>query len=210
MFHLIVDVETTGFPRRDATLDEQPRITEFCGIICNDLGKEVQAVSFLCNPGIRIPNIVSEKTGIADSMVKDALPFREHSDKVSAMLRVSDVLVAHNLKFDMKMLGYEFERCGMEFPVPKNQICTMEEAKPLFGNKRPKLIDLHKFFFQEEFESHRAESDARAAARCYFEIFDLEDFEDFAELPYNSYSKDDHPDDAAAVEAGGLRISIET
>jgi len=86
--------------------------------------------------------------------------------------------VAHNLKFDESVLGAEFIRAGLENPLAKlKRICTMQAStsycriEGMYGFKWPTLEELHRHLFGEApTAAHSASGDARACARCFFEL----------------------------------------
>ena len=90
----------------------------------------------------------------------------------------AEVLVAHNISFDEKIVGAEFLRNGMEnIIVPKKRICTMQSTTDFcaipgpYGNKWPKLSELHFKLFGSNFEeAHNAAADIGATARCFWEL----------------------------------------
>ena len=87
-------------------------------------------------------------------------------------------LIAHNMQFDEKILGAEFLRMGCLNRLDgKAKKCTMQASTDYckipgpYGNKWPKLEELHKKLFRENFDNaHSALADVRACSRCYFEL----------------------------------------
>src|SRR5690606_38195600 len=83
----------------------------------------------------------------------------------------SQVMVAHNISFDEKVVGCEFHRLKMPDPVPKKEkVCTMESSiefckLPGRGGRyrRANLSDLYTMLFNEGFDNaHNASFDVRA------------------------------------------------
>jgi DNA polymerase-3 subunit epsilon len=82
------------------------------------------------------------------------------------------------MSFDESVMGSEFIRAGVpNILTEKKRICTMRETTDLlalpgaYGNKFPKLIELHKFLFGNEFEgAHNALTDISATAKCFWEL----------------------------------------
>jgi len=91
-------------------------------------------------------------------------------------LEKSNVIVGHNVCFDIYILKHELWRRGRQRALDalrdKKVFCTMKFACIKFGwPKYPKLIELHKFLFQKEFENaHNALSDVRACANCFISL----------------------------------------
>lgn len=82
------------------------------------------------------------------------------------------------MSFDEKIVGAEFIRVGFVNSIPtKKRICTMQAATDFcgipgyYGNKWPKLSELHSKLFQEDFdEAHNAAVDIQITAKCFWEL----------------------------------------
>lgn len=169
MRHLIFDTETTGLVKNSLTA-KQPRLIEFCAVLWNDEDGDEQEHGWLFNPGIPIPPVVSKVCQITDEMVFAAPTFAEKAPAIRALLMLADVMVAHNLSFDLQILTSEFLRADtadVKFP---RGICTVEATEHLLGY-RLKLSLLHRHLFDEDMTgAHRASADVRALLRCYKEL----------------------------------------
>jgi len=169
MKHLIFATETTGLPR-NTIAQKQPRVIEFAGIIWDDDTNDEQEHVWLFNPGIPIPPEAIKISHITDEMVKDAPAFADKAPAIRALLVLADVVVAHNLFFDMHMLANEFRRAETaDVKWPKG-VCTVEATEHIQGH-RLNLASLHRVLFNEDFKgAHRAIEDVRALLRCYREL----------------------------------------
>lgn len=86
--------------------------------------------------------------------------------------------MAHNMSFDEKIIGSEFLRNGFQNAIPmKQKICTMQSTIDFcvipgyYGNKWPKLSELHTKLFVYDFEeAHNAMVDINATAKCFWEL----------------------------------------
>ncbi|MBC8343106.1 MAG: 3'-5' exonuclease, partial [Bacteroidetes bacterium] len=95
-----------------------------------------------------------------------------------SLVKRAEVLVAHNMSFDEKIVGAEFLRAGLQNPIPKKtKICTMQSTTDFcaingpYGYKWPKLSELHYKLFQSGFdEAHNAAVDITATAKCFWEL----------------------------------------
>jgi len=99
----------------------------------------------------------------------------------------ADRLVAHNMEFDLKILSSELYRLGLSEEVlllnKKNKICTMKTTTELcnipgkWGKpKWPKLVELHKFLFDKEFENaHHAQCDVDATVNCFYRLMEMDE-----------------------------------
>jgi DNA polymerase III epsilon subunit-like protein len=179
MIHLLFDTETTNLVHNSLQpLTKQPRIIEFFGLFLDDKADwaEVGTVHSYINPGVPIPEKVTEITRITDAMLVGKPSWKEFQTSVSAALQRADVVVAHNLSYDMTVVEFEYERngglhsAGTMPPWPERRICTVEATEHIKGF-RLSLTNLHLELFGEGFEkAHSAENDVRAMARCYKEL----------------------------------------
>ncbi len=78
--------------------------------------------------------------------------FIDFVDEIYADLCSAEMVVAHNISFDVMFLRKELERCGKDFPCG-NLFCTMKQSTPVckiprsrgVGYKYPKLSELCDF-----------------------------------------------------------------
>lgn len=177
------DTETTGFPVKEGTLDQQPYIVQFAAIVweIDDDGNytEKERHNILIKPRIPIPFSSSQVHGLYDKDVEDAPYIEEVMDKIIKVLNGADVSSGHNISFDETVLNYELDRIGRSGEYTPNQvICTMKSSKEYcklqgrgFSYKPPKLAELHKFLFNEWFEgAHDAMIDVEATMRSLVEL----------------------------------------
>ena len=95
-----------------------------------------------------------------------------------SLISESEILVAHNISFDEKIVGAEFLRAGMKNTITsKKKICTMQSSTDFcaingpYGYKWPKLSELHYKLFNSYFEeAHNAANDISATAKCFWEL----------------------------------------
>lgn len=169
MRSLLLDTETTDLITNSLQpLERQPRIIEFFGLSLMEL-EEGGTLGFRCNPGIKIPEVVTNITGITDAMVADEPPFSTHAADVKRLIEAHDEVVAHNLSYDKAVIDIEMKRCGLTVDWPE-LICTVEQSIHYKGF-RLSLAALYEFLFKENFTgAHRAETDVRAMARCFIEM----------------------------------------
>jgi DNA polymerase-3 subunit epsilon len=88
------------------------------------------------------------------------------------------VMVSHNMQFDHMVVGAEIYRCHRQAINKPIRICTKERStvyckmpKRGGGYKWPKLMELHQFLFQKDFENaHDALADVIALKDCFFEL----------------------------------------
>lgn len=109
------DTETTGFPTRGGTLDQQPYIVQFAAIegeYSNGEYTEIARHDIMIRPAISIPFASSQVHGIYDKDVADKLTFAAHADEILRVLNRADIVSGHNVEFDEEILGYELARIG--------------------------------------------------------------------------------------------------
>jgi DNA polymerase-3 subunit epsilon len=144
---VVVDVETTGVYSHD-------RVIEVAAVTLSATGEIVDEWDTLVNPERDVgPTHIH---GITGSMVSAAPRFVE---VVPALTRRLDgeILVAHNLPFDSRMLSSEYGRAGSYLSVGRG-ICTLSMSR----QRLEVACSNHRF---EIGNHHRALADARATAK---------------------------------------------
>jgi DNA polymerase III epsilon subunit-like protein len=182
--YLFFDTETTGLPKNwkapVTDLNNWPRLVQLAYLYYDKDGSKISGGDSIIKPeGFSIPDAASKIHGISNAKAN-----REGKLLISVLqnfqtwLNQAEVLVAHNMSFDEKILGAEFLRAGMGNPLPlKRKICTMESSTSFcaisgpYGYKWPKLSELHYKLFRTGFEeAHNAAVDINATARCFWEL----------------------------------------
>jgi len=181
------DTETTGLYIKGAPLRAQPFLVEFGGISYDikPSGEMVlsEKIHFYVKPPIKIPQDASRIHGINDATVAKSKDFAYHSISILTNLFLADLIIGHNISYDMNVLYFELLRIGKDkgFTDLKDSCyCTMKNStdvvqiKNQYGkNKWPKLTELHKFLFGCDFDgAHSALSDIEATARCFIELME--------------------------------------
>lgn len=93
-------------------------------------------------------------TGLTPSIVRDlsaGLGFADHADEIWRDFVSADVLVAHNITFDVRFLEVEFRRVGLSFDVWEKCFCTMRRFASVL--KLPGRGSFYKMPSLEEFAS---------------------------------------------------------
>jgi DNA polymerase-3 subunit epsilon len=109
-------------------------------------------------------------TGITQQMVDAAPPPEEVLPRLARMLE-GRVLLAHNARFDVRVLRQAFDRAALEWPAPPT-LCTVSLARrfaPL-ARKRSLAPLAHSLGIEVE-EAHRALPDALTCARVFCALF---------------------------------------
>lgn len=91
-----------------------------------------------------------------------------------------DILVAHNLNFDHRIVWAEFIRAGRQPRSGLHKICTMQKSTNVTkipsarGYKWPKLEELYRHLFAKEIENaHDALADVVACKDCFFKLVEM-------------------------------------
>ena len=182
--YLFFDTETTGLPRTYHApahhVENWPRLVQLAWIVTDASGAEQRQANFIIRPdGFTIPwrsvwvhRITTAKARREGVALGDAL------DAFVADVDKAEVLIAHNMAFDEKIVGAELLRGGRRDIVALTpRRCTMKWSKQYVGLpgrdglKFPTLLELHRKLFGRRFRgAHDALADVRACARCYFEL----------------------------------------
>lgn len=184
MRYLFFDTETTGLPgnwRGPVTdLANWPRLVQLAYVIYDDNEVKLKEENHLIKPeGFTIPGKASAIHGISQQRaLREGKPLVCVLNRFAADIQASDLLVAHNMSFDEKIVGAEFLRNGRaDHTNEKRKLCTMHVAAAYcaipgyYGYKWPTLQELHKKLFGRGFEdAHDAYIDVKATVKCFFEL----------------------------------------
>jgi DNA polymerase III epsilon subunit-like protein len=181
---LFFDTETTGVPRNYSApisdVDNWPRLIQIGWALFDIDGTEIDAIEYVIKPdGFIIPEAASKIHGITTAIAKEkGIKLQDALSKFSDAVLSVPILVGHNIAFDENIIGSEFLRCNMENVILlKQRMCTMKlsvnfcKLPGSYGYKWPKLNELYKILFHSEMgRSHNALADARATAKCFFQL----------------------------------------
>lgn len=154
--YAVVDIETTGGKYNEEGITEIA-IYKFDGL------KVVDQFISLVNPEKPIQPFVVNLTGINNDMLRNAPKFYEVARRIVEITE-DCVLVAHNAKFDYRILRTEFKRLGFDFE--RRSLCTVELSKKLIpGQASYSLGKLVRALGIPLSDRHRASGDAQATVR---------------------------------------------
>jgi DNA polymerase III epsilon subunit-like protein len=204
---LIFDTETTGLPQSKIisqdTLDKWPHIVQYSFIIFDtSLNTIVEIKDYIIRlqDGLLIPSESTAIHGITNEISeKDGVSIEVALKDFFDTLKEVDLLVGHNIGFDINMIYIELLRIiyfkdyhpnlisSYKFDLHfltnyKNIYCTMQESVDLcnikavtkFGKeytKFPKLSELHETLFQTTPKNlHNSLIDILITLRCYMKL----------------------------------------
>jgi DNA polymerase III epsilon subunit family exonuclease len=154
---IVVDLETTGL---EPNLD---RIIEIGAVkVLN--GEIVDEWGTLVNPGIFVPDVVTNITGITTEMLQDAPSFDDVKEEYLSFFDDNAIFVAHNVDFDRDFLNSHLTQHSSK-PMVGPYMCTFKLAKQVHPNlSKYSLGSLAELFDVDLQQAHRAVHDARATA----------------------------------------------
>lgn len=194
---LFFDTETTGLPKYYyepyTNIDNWPRLVQLSWIIEDSDQKKLEERDFIIKPdGFIIPEKATKIHHIRNDWAE-----RNGKDLFTVLhefysyLIEADLLVGHNIEFDINIVAAEFFRLGNKFPELKKCakqldsmpiFCTMEtgayytKIETYNGEyKWPKLKELYRHLFGHDFKgAHNSLEDIRATRECFWEMLRLD------------------------------------
>lgn len=182
--YLFFDTETTGLPMNyHAPLEDLgnwPRLVQLAWLVYDKKGEKTAQGDFIIKPeGFIIPEQASGVHGITtERALAEGIDLKETLLNFADAIRENQIIIAHNMSFDEKIIGAEFLRKRILHDLFNTiRVCTKEEATDYcqipgnYGYKWPRLDELHTKLFGKNFEdAHNALADVEACARCFFEL----------------------------------------
>jgi DNA polymerase-3 subunit epsilon len=182
--YLIFDCETTGLPRNwkapISDLANWPRVIQLAWSLFDKADQPLESMTRLVQPdGFTIPGDVQRIHGITtERALAEGIKLPTVLEKFSGAVERSEIIIAHNVRFDESVISAEYLRLRLKPPfADKKRICTMVQSTELchiqgpYGYKWPTLSQLHRELFQSGYEeAHDAGADVAACAKCFFEL----------------------------------------
>ena len=194
---LIIDVETTGLPKRDnLSYGQNPsyknlemydscRIVQISMMLCNKKFEEISFEDFIIKADdFSIGN--SSFHGITDEISKnEGKSFSEVAEIVLTYVKKASHIVAHNANFDFPVLCSELYRHNLSNIIAeletKKILCTMKHTKLMvgaknnYGIKYPSLAELYKFVIKEDIQNaHNSKYDVINLHKIVKALYDSE------------------------------------
>ena len=148
------DLETTGI---NVVSD---RIVEISILRISQKGEE-DILTQRINPGIPIPQKVTEIHGISDEDVKDEPGFKEVAKKLAKFIEGCDLGGYNCNKFDIPLLAEEFLRVGVDVGFKKRKVV---DVQVIFHKMEQRTLSAaYKFYCSKNLDdAHSAQADTRA------------------------------------------------
>ena len=196
---IVFDTETTGLiPKKSSLYSKKvnnPYIVQLSWLVFDTIKNKLDGtydyIVKLPN-GVTIPKEASDIHKITNEIMKEkghdigCVLGKFYNDLIKC-----NMLIAHNITFDKKMLSIEFYRNGYGKHFIKNkynEYCTMTMGTPICNitmiskwNGKPfvrfcKLIELHEKLFNETPNNlHNSLIDILVCFRCYYKIYNGKD-----------------------------------
>lgn len=165
--YVSLDLETTGLePKKD-------RIIEIGAVKIRD-GQIQETYATLVDPQTKIPERITELTGISSQMV-EGKPFGQEAVKGLLDFCGELPLLGHNIMFDYSFVKHSAVNMGMDFE--KKGMDTLKLARNLLPDLESKsLQNLRQYYHLPQEEAHRALEDALTTFRLYERL--REEFEE--------------------------------
>lgn len=204
---LFFDTETTGLPldydEPYTNVKNWPRLVQLSWILEDTETNEVTEHDFIIKPeGFIIPYSATKIHHIKhDWAERNGKPIKSVLSKFELDILQADLLVGHNIEFDLNIVAAEFYRLkknnrgvvgtGTIQPIIKNLLskptnCTMKDGADFTKievpykdeYKWPKLAELYRHFFGHDFKgAHNSLDDIRATRECFWEMNSIEELE---------------------------------
>ena len=181
--YVVIDIETTGL---------SPQWDEIIEVAALKLlnGEIVDKYQTLLKPSFPVDPFISELTGITNKMLETAPIFDDIYQDLQHFIG-DNILVGHNVNFDINFLYDEFE--SRNIILSNNFIDTMRISRRLFKDERhhrlSDLIQRHNIIIDKDL--HRAEVDINATNKA-FEIFKqyiIDQKIDLEKFPKKNYNR---------------------
>ena len=194
MRFIVFDTETTGLPKdKKASVEKSdawPYIVQFSWLIYDDVADKIPKIrDYIVKlpDGMDVPEESSRIHGITtEKMLMEGLPIKEVLREFTSDFLNCQMLIAHNMEFDSKVIQAEYCRNSAINWLGRHrkiEYCTMIYGKKFtnivrpsrFHNgtyqKPPKLIELHKALFKTDPNNlHNSLVDVFVCFRCFHEM----------------------------------------
>lgn len=197
---IVFDTETTGLIPKNSNLyskkSNNPYIVQLSWLVFDTIKNKLDGTyDYIVKlpDGVTIPKEASDIHKITNKIMKEkGHDIGDVLSKFYKDLIQCNMLIAHNITFDKKMLSIEFYRNGYGKHFIKNkynEYCTMTMGTPICNIRVPskwkknetyvrycKLIELHQKLFNETPNNlHNSLIDILICFRCYYKMYNGKD-----------------------------------
>jgi DNA polymerase-3 subunit epsilon len=180
----VLDTETTGLLPRNPiftleNVNTYPHIVQLSWVMLDTETLKLKEYDYIISAST-IPEDSTAIHGITQSMnTAQGFRFDLIYDILQLCLEECDLIIGHNLEFDIQMLKVECMRYNISVNWNKPTYCTMKNTTHIckilkennYGYKWPKLSELHEFLFEESPSNlHNALIDVIVCLRCYYQL----------------------------------------
>jgi len=194
MYVLTFDTETTGLPKsRNASIEDSsqwPYIVQLTFMLYNTETRKIEMLEddiIKMENGTEITKESSEIHKITQEMSEErGIPIKDAIIKFALALEQANVLVAHNIEFDKKIIQAECHRMGytnifnernyiyydtMLFGTHITKLTRITKYNKVVS-KYPKLVELHENLFESRPKNlHNSLVDVFACFRCFYKMY---------------------------------------
>jgi DNA polymerase III epsilon subunit-like protein len=154
MFVLIFDTETTGLPSTKIispdTLHLYPYIVQFSFVLFETTKKQVIDINdyiVKLKDGITIPTEASDVHGITDKKSKESgLDLERIMERFFECLKYTDVIVGHNIEFDINMIRVELLRLIYSNSGSKDNLFQENLARIKYKHQLHKITNFNNVY----------------------------------------------------------------
>lgn len=175
----------TQFAWQRVDLDTKEVVSEYQSLVKPD-GWTIPTPDELEEQGSKDPQFFVRNNMSTERCEAEGKPAQEILDLLLVDFNQSQIMVAHNIAFDVPVVQSEMIRYKKKIAegVSLIQICTMKETidfcklpsqfKNATSYKWPKLEELHRILFKEDFDgAHDAMNDVSATRKCFLRLIEL-------------------------------------
>lgn len=175
----VIDLETTGGNHENDQIIEIGMVR----VVNLEIADEK---NFLIDPEMHIPEFIQKLTSIRQKDVKGCPKIAEVIDEIVEFIG-DDIIVAHNISFDLPFLNSVLRRLGKE-ELDNRNLCTNVMTKHMIPEIMSSNLNyMAQLFDIDHSKAHRAFDDAMATAKLllkYIDIFIQKDIKKVNQLYY--------------------------
>lgn len=163
---IFLDTETTGLsPQHDRIITLAMIRMDLDGAKIGDFSGEY--IHIVCNPERRVSPHARQVNGFEDQLLRHQEPLANYIGLVEAAIAGTDLLVGHNVSFDLSFVNAELGRAGRPQVFPPT-FCTMKTWRERIGGSAALDAAIGRIGLQRHAAMHSALEDAWLAAHLFF------------------------------------------